>query len=287
MAASISDGLASAAGALDAKREKAKEKAEKPEPPPVIYGNLPTSGQLEINHKIFDHPDFIPNPEIFKKSASVRSMFMPAFYKNWNGHGLAGFGIAGATLVGAYATGCRIHYGAIGLSLGLGSAAAIASVLYDVYDLMQNLVVRTFYKTKRVQDQHHVNERVGYDTEVRPERMHHSDKIKYEDPTTIEMTISDVILDRRDDSIYINLPRKRGLNVSLELFSQFAGYTMMNSPTKEFYLGLQRDIKRMCSIRFERYGMAMGTIFNDTALFITAHKLSEMTKRDMHEQPLN
>jgi hypothetical protein len=293
LAASVSDGLAAQAGANDALKEKAKEAREEnkvggTEPPPIEYGKLPTNGRLTINHKVFDHPDFVPDPRIFKVTTSVAQMFMPELKKNWESHCAVGFGVASATLIGCALSGR--HFGPIGSlegSVCLGSLAIVGSVLSNVWELMSNLVVRTYYTTKRVISQANIDLLVGKDTEIRPERMHHADKIKYADPSMIEMEISDVVLDRRDDSVYVSIPRKRGLNVSLELFSQFAGYTMLNAPTREFYLGLQRDIKRMCSIRFERYNMSMGTIMNDTSLFITAYKLSEMTKRDMHETPLN
>lgn len=288
LAASVSDGLAAVAGKVDGDLEKAKEKAEKDEPEPIVYGRLPTNGKLEINHKVFEHPDFEPNPKIIRMSTSVREMFFPTFRKNWKWHCVVGLGVAGATLLGSALSGGRVtSFSCHGRAVCSGTLAIAGSVLKNVYGLMRNLVVRTYYKTERVVDQAAVDAAVGQDTEIRPERMHHSDKIKYADPTTVEMSISDALIDTRDDTVYASIPRKRGLNVSLELFSQFAGYTMLNTSTREFYLGLQRDMKRMCSIRFERFGMAMGTIFNDTALFVTAHKLSEMTKRDMHEQPLN
>lgn len=315
LAASVREGLAAVAGASDADKEKDAEaidklkevikevvKTQKDEEEQEVktYTPLLDNNTSVIEHKYFDHPDFIPT---YKVTSPVRILYhtLKLTLKLCKYYPLFGSAVVYLLLsllmrrmnsimptapafmnpiarILPLMVKCFVTLPATFWSLGFSYGFAFTYVL-------RHLKFRTTYATYcKVLHQ-------DVEGEMRPERMHHQDLIKYRDPKTVKVKVTDKLICQDDffkiDEEVVEYERKRQLNVSMELFSQFSGYTMVTAPTKEFYMGLQRDIKRTCSIGFDRMDMARRNIFNDTATYITAWKLSEMTKRDSHEHPLN
>jgi hypothetical protein len=106
--------------------------------------------------------------------------------------------------------------------------------------------------------------------DVRPERTHHTTDVKYDDPRLVEYEIIDVAMDA---GVEVGRAHKRNMVVSMELYSHFAAYIMPSSSNAADYLQVQRDIKRMATIRISRTDASEHSLFGNTAMLVMAKKL--------------
>lgn len=116
--------------------------------------------------------------------------------------------------------------------------------------------------------------------------------IKHENPEYAEYSITDNITYTLSNWLgesrkVKQIRRKRKLNVSMEIFTQFATFSMLSEDPKHTHLGVQRNIVRYAAANVDRGFASSHYVYNDTAVLITAYKLAGQYERDEGDTPGN